>query len=146
MVETQGFRNYALFLALQKGTPRDAALPNKYAANKKLLDQYWGRIRSDVKAVSDQLRGVTQPVYLCPASVFAQMYLYAGMDESRFAGLLDNSPLKVGKRLYGTELLTYSPSVLSTIDQPHVVMRAGSFNAEIQQQIKEKINSRTVFL
>ena len=45
-----------------------------------------------------------------PASVYSQYLFASGVDERRFAGLIDNSRDKVGKRLYGGGLKIFSPS------------------------------------
>jgi hypothetical protein len=80
------------------------------------------------------------------AHVFAQYMLAFGLDGSRLAGILDNDPNKQGKRLCGTSLAVYSPSVLAGHARPIVILRAGVYNDEIRAGITTKANADTVFL
>jgi hypothetical protein len=65
--------------------------------------------------------------------------------ENLFNGVLDNDPAKVGQRLYGCNLQTFSPSLLKNIENPSVVLAAGVYTNEIKKQLLE-INSNTNFV
>jgi len=58
---------------------------------------------------------------------------------------LDNDPKKKNRRLYRTNLKIESPEVLSGIDNPIVILRAGVYTEEISAQIL-KINPSTKFV
>jgi len=59
---------------------------------------------------------------------------------------LDNSPIKIGKRLYGTNLKVNSPKILSKSSNPMVILKAGVYNDEIKKDIIENINPNTSFI
>jgi hypothetical protein len=68
------------------------------------------------------------------------------LNADNIQGLLDNDPNKHGKRLYGSALTVYSPKVLSECIRPTVILRAGVYNQEIQDDIAKNINADTIFL
>jgi hypothetical protein len=69
--------------------------------------------------------------------VSTQFYISKGIDENTLRGTLDNSPSKVGKRLYGTELMTYNPEIIKGLDSCLVICsHAGIYYEEISKQLK----------
>ena len=64
-----------------------------------------------------------------------------GLEEDKFTGILDNSSLKHGKRLYGTSLMCHKPSdiVESIRDEGALPLRVfiniGSYNEEVRTQL-----------
>jgi hypothetical protein len=75
------------------------------------------------------------PVYMFGAGVFSQFLLYMGIDEINIAGILDNSPDKKGKRLYGTGLKVFSPSIISGMESVMVIVKAGQYQEEVEAQL-----------
>ena len=57
----------------------------------------------------------------------------------------NNDPKKQGKRLYGTNLMVQSPSVLREVKNPIVILRAGVYNQEIKDDILSNINSAVTY-
>ena len=60
-----------------------------------------------------------------------------GLEESRFKGLLDNSSLKHGKRMYGTSLMCHKPADVVGRQQGllRVFVNIGSYNEEVKAQL-----------
>jgi hypothetical protein len=64
-----------------------------------------------------------------------------GLEENKFTGLLDNSSLKHGKRLYGTSLMCHKP--VDVVGRPRdtgepqlrVFINIGSYNEEVKTQL-----------
>jgi hypothetical protein len=117
-----------------------------YLKNKTLYGEYINFHIGLIKEINQKLNEIKQPIYLFGAHVFAQYLVAFGLDTSRITGLLDNDKNKHGKRLSGTNLKVFAPSVLKELDAPHVVLRAGVYNSEIKKDILENINKSTVFL
>ena len=86
------------------------------------------------------------PVYLFGAHVFSQYLISFGLDTSKIICLLDNDRRKIGKRLYGTDLISMHPSILTDIKEAIVILRAGTHNEEIKKDILENINSNIKFI
>jgi 2-polyprenyl-3-methyl-5-hydroxy-6-metoxy-1,4-benzoquinol methylase len=74
-------------------------------------------------------------VFLFGAHIFSQSLLALGLDERRLTGVLDNALSKQGDRLYGTNLFVYSPTVLSEMYQPTVILKASHYQNEIKNQL-----------
>lgn len=86
-----------------------------------------------------------RPLYLFGAHVFAQYLIQFGLRTEQIVSILDNDPNKQGKRLYGTKLMVASPKILSSVDSPVVILKAGVYNHEIMTDILENINGNTTF-
>jgi hypothetical protein len=116
-----------------------------YDLNKKLYSdfvEYHSRLIHDLHG---RLKGISNPVYLFGAHVFAQYLIAFGLETSKVVCLLDNDKSKQGKRLYGTSLFVRSPEILREIDNPVVILKAGVYNEEIKKDILENINKSTIF-
>jgi len=62
-----------------------------------------------------------------------------GLEEGLFCGLLDNSPLKANKRLYGTSLVCRAPTDVVGV-KPNalpfrIFINIGSYNEEVRSQL-----------
>jgi histone acetyltransferase (RNA polymerase elongator complex component) len=68
-----------------------------------------------------------------------------GLDESKLVSALDNSPLKQGKRVYGTSLKVESPKILKEKGKVNVILKVGMYNDEIKKDILENINPDVEF-
>jgi hypothetical protein len=84
-------------------------------------------------------------LYLFGAHVFAQHLIGFGLDTTRINCILDNDPMKQGKRLYGTDLAVASPRILAADKSPVVILKAGVYSQEIMRDILENINPNTLF-
>ena len=84
-------------------------------------------------------------VFLFGAHIFSQMILFNGLDKRKVIGILDNDKQKSGKYLYGTNLKIKNPLTLKKINEPCVVLRAGSYNQEIKKQLLE-INKKVTIV
>ena len=61
-----------------------------------------------------------------------------GLEEGLFCGLLDNSPLKANKRLYGTDMVCRAPADVlgKPSDLPRrIFINIGSYNDEVRAQL-----------
>ena len=54
--------------------------------------------------------------------MFSQYLLNSGIDEERIECIIDNDPVKQGKRLYGTNLKVYGSSKLTGYDNAVVIL------------------------
>lgn len=134
------------YAAVRDSSAQNIELPkNLYEENKNLyLDyvQYHEDLIGDLNAKVDVS---IHPVYLFGAHVFSQYLIAFGLKTSKIVGLLDNDKNKQGRRLYGTNLMVNSPSVLTDVDRPIIVLKAGVYNQEIKAQINN-INSDALFI
>ena len=78
--------------------------------------------------------GAFRSAFLFGAHIFSQYLLSFGLDQSKIHGILDNSTLKIGKRLYGTNLTVFNPKVIANEDVG-VILKVGSYRNEIIDQL-----------
>lgn len=69
--------------------------------------------------------------------MFSQYLLAFGLEQSKIHGILDNSNLKIGKRLYGTNLTVFHPNIIKDEKEVAVILKVGSYRNEIIEQLKE---------
>jgi len=99
-----------------------------------------------IKNLNDKIEIHKGPIYLFGAHIFSQYLMAFGLKIDNVVNILDNSKLKQGKRLYGTDLFVKSPKCLKNVDSPLVILKAGPYNDEIKKDILENINSNTKFI
>jgi hypothetical protein len=117
-----------------------------YELNKNIYTDFVKYHSNLILDLHERLKGISSPIYLFGAHVFAQYLIAFGLDTSRVICLLDNDKGKQGKRLYGTSLFVRSPDILRDIEKPVVILKAGVYNSEIKKGILENINDSVVFL
>jgi SAM-dependent methyltransferase len=121
-------------------------LENKYVHYKTMFDDYISYHKNMVDEINENIRNTNSEIYLFGAHIFSQSLIAFGLDTSKIVTILDNSPLKQGKRLYGSSLMVKSPSVLSGTENPVIILKAGLYNREIQEDILNNINSTAQFI
>ncbi|RII29520.1 MAG: methyltransferase [Geobacter sp.] len=117
-----------------------------YEKNRRLYLEYVEYHNKLIEQLNGAIQTTERPVYLFGAHVFSQYLIAFGLNADNIVCLLDNDSKKQGKRLYGTSLNVFSPTVLSTVVNPLVILKAGVYNNEVRQDILENINPNTEFL
>jgi hypothetical protein len=79
---------------------------------------------------------LTSPAYIMPSFYIGQFIYHYLLNKSLVIGFLDNDLNKVGKRLYGTSLMTYSPSILETSECKHVLLFRTPYFDEMYKQLR----------
>lgn len=120
-------------------------LENEYLEYKKIFLDFINTYYDTVRLLNDRIRNYNSPIYLFGAHIFTQYLLSLGLNRNKIISILDNSKLKQGKRLYGTDLKVESPEVLRYQKFPTVILKAGIYNEEIKKDILENINSTVIF-
>jgi len=135
------------YAAVRDRTDKSLQMPSHlYEYNQGLYREYVRHHLAMITRINHEIRATNKPVYLFGAHVFSQ-YLFAfGLKADNILSLLDNDPLKQGKRLYGTSLKVASPKILRNIANPLVILKAGVYNNEVRQDILTNINPGTVFI
>jgi C-methyltransferase C-terminal domain/Methyltransferase domain len=145
IVDKQHFKGHSIFYSTVRSEVEAVPMPDVYAVNKKLFDQFVAHHQHNVDTLNAAVKASTVPVYLFGAHVFSQFLLSMGLDESKIVAVLDNSQAKQGRRLYGSKLMCYSPEALAHVKDAVVILQAGQYTEEIRSQILE-INSGIKFI
>jgi hypothetical protein len=121
-------------------------VPQNYQENKGMFINYIEFHETLIRKINKEIENAPGKVYLFGAHVFSQFLLSFGLNRNKIECILDNSPAKQGKRLYGTDLMVKSPDIIAEEFNPTIILRTGVFNQEIKHQILGSVNSNTTFL
>ena len=120
---------------------------NLYLKNKKIFNDFINYYKNLlIPSLNSQLSKIEGKVFLFGASGFSQYLIEFGLNIDNVVYLLDNDKKKHNKRLYGTNLVVKSPSILKEIDKPFVVLNTGVYDSEIKNDIITNINKNTIFI
>jgi hypothetical protein len=134
------------YFAVRDPEVKPISLPHGlYEKNKRLYTDYVSYHKDLIDNLNQKISQATQPIYLFGAHVFAQYLIEMGLNTERIICLLDNDIKKQDRRLCGTRLKVKLPKVLSGVNAPIVILKAGVYNHEIKKDILENINESTVF-
>lgn len=124
---------------------KPAALENKYKEYKAIFMDFVHYHEELIKDLNNKLQGFEGEVYLFGAHIFSQYLLEFGLKTDKIVGILDNSKLKQGKRLYGYAFPVSSPEVLAGKGKVAVIVKVAHFREEIVKQLQE-INPEALIL
>jgi hypothetical protein len=137
IVDEQNFFNdHSMFMALKREDSQTVVeLHGDIQQNRKLVSEYFHCFVRQVDYVKKLIIDSPQPIWMMPASVYTQYPYVFGLNKYKIEGILDNSPSKLGQRLYGTALRVISPSELNNQVIGTVILNAGAHSKEIIQQL-----------
>ena len=114
---------------------------NKYTEYKKMYLDFVSFIDAEVlrinKLINDYvIRNNNLKIYLFGAHIFSQFLINKGLQTNKIEAIIDNSPNKVGKRLYGSNLKVINPEYLKGC-AGLVILKAGQYQAEVEMQLNQ---------
>ena len=133
--ELSFFKDHSVQIAAQKvAKPISFELDVK-ELSRAILSQYEQSIQNRINTIKQKATPDKQN-WIFGASNFTQPLFVYGLDEKVFAGVMDNSPLKHGKRLYGTSLICRKPSeIVDGKNKLRVFLNIGQYNQEVKEQL-----------
>jgi hypothetical protein len=96
--------------------------------------------------LNEKIKKIPGDIYLFGGHIFSQFLIINGLSTNRIKNILDNDSKKHNKRLYGTSLKVVSPKILTNLENPTVILKAGIYNSEIKNDIINNINNNVTFL
>mgnify|MGYP003113909910 FL=1 len=130
------FEEHSIFYSCENTkTYSSKPLENRYDELKQVYLEYVKYIDSFVSKVNDLTRENNNEVFLFGAHIFSQVLLASGLTSDNIRAILDNSDIKIGNRLYGSEYLIEHPSIISDSKAPVVILCAGAYQKEIRDQL-----------
>jgi hypothetical protein len=156
LFEKSGFRlaekaafgkDHSVFLALTKSETVQTPSPpeSDFEAVRSQIGEYFAQFARKATALNARARESGRPVFAAPASIYTQ-YLFAfGLDPGLVTGLIDNSPLKQGRRLYGTPLQVL-PSTALEETASTVILNGGAHNVEMAARFRRENPQTDVIL
>lgn len=138
IIEKKYFHDHSIFYATKK---TDKNIPfifkSKYEEYKKMYLDYVMENQQMIEDLNKKISEYKGDVYLFGAHVFSQFLLNQGLRINSVKGILDNSRIKQGKRLYGTPFKILSPEVLKMKNNNAVILKAGAYQDEIKKQLRD---------
>lgn len=149
IIKKHYFEEHSIFYATKKvgnvDISRNLNLENKYENYKKLFMNFIEYHRNTVKDLNNKINDFDGDIYLFGAHIFSQMLIYFGLNTGKIIKILDDSELKQGKRLYGSDLIVGRPNELAEKQKSMVIVKAGSYTLDISNRLKN-LNKRIVIL
>ena len=134
------------YSCIKKNNVKTKHLPkNSYEENKKSFNEFISYHTELVRKLNSNI-DKKKEVFLFGAHIFSQYLIMLGLSTKNIKCILDNDKDKQNKRLYGTDLFVKSPKSLKEISNPLVILKAGTYNDEIKEDILKNINSNTDFI
>ena len=130
------FRHHSIFLLLEKSENLgDPVLRVDDGAAAHFVS-FWDETEALVDRFNETVKASPGSEAFCfGAHVFSQALISKGIAETSLTGILDNSPRKIGSRLYGTNLRVFHPDKLAESAEPIVALSASHFQEEIRSQL-----------
>jgi hypothetical protein len=133
------YLEHSVFYACAKASDSNKAteIQLKNAYDETEFEKYFLKLDFYVTEINQALNQSKLPSYIFGGHIFTQILLAAGVKEEMLKGCLDNSQFKIGKRLYGTNLMVRSPiEVLKESKKILVVGAVAQYKDEILDQFK----------
>jgi hypothetical protein len=125
---TQHFTNHSLFYHFTKETHIPINIP---PCNVEIdIYNHFNLKERNIRSFS-----LDKPFYIMPSFYIGQIIYYYLNNKENVMGFIDNDINKCGKRLYGTPLLTYAPSVVNETSADILLANTPYFN-EMSKQLR----------
>ena len=137
LIHIDWFSKYNMFVTFEKQIDINSIkLINNYKENLKLYKKFLKFQTKNIENINKKLNKYKDyDHYIFSCHVFTQFMLHFGLNETTFKGILDNDINKQNHRLYGTNLMTFNPSIIKDINKPCVIVQAGVYTSEISEQL-----------
>lgn len=108
-----------------------------------IFNKIWKQTELFAKTTLSKLNSV--PTYLFGANIFSQSLILLGLKHESINGVLDDSPFKQGKKLYGYNLEVYASENIAGLKNVNVVLRAGKYQNQIKNRLLKINPNVTIF-
>lgn len=146
ILEKKYFQKHSIFYATRKiinSKMVNFKIKSKYKENKKMFNNFISHYQNKISRLNKEILRFSE-VYLFGAHIFSQFLLEMGL-KGAIVNILDNSKIKQGKRLYGTNLIVAPFTIIKKKKNIAVILNAGVYQKEIKFQLL-KINKNVTIL
>jgi hypothetical protein len=146
VVNKEYYLEHSIFYSCKKSNIKNIKYPSFiYEKNKNLFLDFLSYHKNIIEEINNKLVSFDGKVYMFVAHIFSQNMIFNGLNIDRIESVLDNSKMKQGKRLYGTNFIVESPNILKEKSNSAIIINAGSYTEEIKKDIIQNINSKIIF-
>lgn len=93
-----------------------------------------------INRLNAQMKNYRGKIYLFGGHITTQFYIAFGLSTDKIEGVLDNDPFKHGKRVGGTDLKIFPPSILGREEETAIIIPQSPYAEEIKKGILENHN------
>lgn len=138
LVDKEFYSNHGIYYCFEKSN-EDTHIPflreEAYSENKIAYLHLINFYKKEVKDYNNIIDDHDGDVFLFGGHIFSQFLLYLGLKQDKIVCILDNSPQKQDKRLYGYNLLIKKPEFIKDSKKPLVILKVGQYFDEVKEQI-----------
>jgi len=137
ILESKEFRSHSIFFCVQKMKSRSVLTDIfEISENPRLaFVEMWTKIEKFVTSTNVIMQQQKKESFLFGGHIFSQSLLAKGLKSELIDCILDNDIFKQGHRLYGTELIVRSPTIIKKMEYPRVILAASHYQNEIREQL-----------
>ena len=84
-------------------------------------------------------------IFLFGGHIFSLYLIKFGLNTDKIINIIDNSKDKEGLKLYGTDLIVKNPSIIKGMENVIVIVKAASYQKEIEEQLIE-LNKNVIII
>lgn len=107
---------------------------------------FFSKLLINIKTINDILDKTTLPVHIWPSSMHTNFVIAMGLNKEKINFVLDNSPHKIGKYLYGYNLYCKSLKEITESENKKIIILAGGlYNKEVIDSVRSN-SSNIVYI
>jgi hypothetical protein len=147
LVKRQDYGTHSIFLQFERKKNHNEllSLPVNITAIED-THSYFDSMLSKIEKLNRLFMNTERKYYLWPAATYIVTLFVNGLDTSRIAGLLDNSPNKIGKKLYGYNLECFDFKKILASDDPSITIILGGSSGYRNELILANTKVEVLFL
>jgi hypothetical protein len=134
LVEKSNYKNHSILFYFKRN--EDDTKETFESKNKSYdIEKYFSTIYDTISSFNEIIEN-NKNTYLWPASIHTLYLMIFGLNYDKISGFLDNSTLKINKKMYGTDKIVYS--FYDKIKEDSIVLiNGGVFNSEVEEFLKD---------
>jgi 2-polyprenyl-3-methyl-5-hydroxy-6-metoxy-1,4-benzoquinol methylase len=136
----------SVFYACKKSKKNEISFDTDiYKTNKRMFLDFVKFYKKEINYLNNKIEKFNGEIYLFGAHIFSQFLIYNGLHTDKIQNVLDNSEMKQGNRLYGTNFKVLSPKILKDKSAVAVILKVANYKNEIKTDIINNINTNVTF-
>ena len=136
ILEKHNYKEHSVFFIFKRSSQIINQLQLYNTNSKELITSYYNSIYTLINKINVHLHSSDNnnlKNYIWPCSMHTLYLFTLGLDSNLFTNILDNSPAKINKYIYGHKLLckSFTEIASNTTDYITIIINGGCFNKEL---------------
>lgn len=142
------YDDYAVFFEFKRVSTHIQR--DTFPKNKKTLlatKEFFKKLQKNIKAANKRIETTDKEVYIWPSSMHTTFVISNGLKKKYIKNVLDNSPSKTGKYLYGTQLYCKSFNDVTSTETPKLFLLSASYiTKEVMERLQRNPDNEIIVL